>query len=85
MHAKPHPESLLAAASCLAVAPGHMAYVGDTHFDMRAANAAGCPCLGVTLGYGARADLEAHAPAAVFDDLASVTDWILARVNPVPA
>lgn len=84
-HAKPHPEALLTAAAHLGVEPAHMAYVGDTHFDMRAARRAGCPCLGVTLGYGTREELASHAPAAIFDDLGAVADWILARHDPVPA
>lgn len=55
---KPHPEPLLFAAAQLKVAPENTWYVGDSHYDMRAANSAGMLPIGVTWGVGSRDQLS---------------------------
>lgn len=49
---KPAPAMLLAACGRLGVAPPQMLMVGDSEPDMRSAQAAGCPAMLVTWGYG---------------------------------
>ena len=48
---KPKPDLLLAACTHLAVEPREMLYVGDSHTDVAAAEAAGCRVLVVDYGY----------------------------------
>ncbi len=48
---KPKPDLLLAACTHLAVEPQEMLYVGDSHTDVGAAEAAGCHVLVVNYGY----------------------------------
>lgn len=50
-HRKPKPDLLLAACNHLAVEPVEMLYVGDSHADVAAADAAGCRVLVVDYGY----------------------------------
>ena len=49
---KPAPAMLLAASERLGVEPQHLLMVGDSEPDMRSAQAAGCPAMLVTWGYG---------------------------------
>lgn len=49
---KPAPAMLLAASERLGVEPGQLLMVGDSEPDMRSAQAAGCPAMLVTWGYG---------------------------------
>jgi phosphoglycolate phosphatase len=49
---KPAPAMLLAACERLGVEPPHLLMVGDSEPDMRSAQAAGCPAMLVTWGYG---------------------------------
>lgn len=49
---KPAPAMLLAASARLGVEPRQMLMVGDSEPDMRSAQAAGCPAMLVTWGYG---------------------------------
>ena len=49
---KPAPAMLLAASGRLGVAPAQLLMVGDSEPDMRSAQAAGCPAMLVTWGYG---------------------------------
>lgn len=64
-HAKPAPDLLWLSADRLGVARDRCWYVGDSTWDMRAAEAAGMPGVGVTAGAAvAGADLE-HAGATV--------------------
>ena len=68
--AKPAPDLL---HEMLARAPqrGRAAYVGDTHFDVGAAKAAGLPCVGVSFGFCDRPIGELGADAVIdhFDEL----------------
>lgn len=49
---KPAPAMLLAASERLGVEPQRLLMVGDSEPDMRSAQAAGCPAMLVTWGYG---------------------------------
>jgi pyrophosphatase PpaX len=65
---KPDPEPLLLAAERLDVDPKECAYVGDSPFDIRAAQAADMYAIAVTWGgIHDRAKLEAEEPDAIVD------------------
>lgn len=65
---KPDPEPLLLAAERLDVDPKECAYVGDSPFDIRAAQAADMDAIAVTWGgIHDRAKLEAEEPDAIVD------------------
>jgi pyrophosphatase PpaX len=65
---KPDPQPLLLAADRMGADPAQTAYVGDSPFDIRAANAAGMFAVGVTWGrIHDRALLEAEEPDALVD------------------
>ena len=76
-HPKPHPEAVLKALDHFGLAPSQMLFVGDMHFDVLAAQAAGVRCLAVSTGYATRAELEALRPEAVFDSLEPLAHYIL--------
>jgi pyrophosphatase PpaX len=65
---KPDPEPLLLAAARMGADPDETAYVGDSPFDVRAAQAAGMHAIAVTWGrIHDRAKLEAEHPDAIVD------------------
>jgi pyrophosphatase PpaX len=65
---KPDPEPLLLGAQRLGADPTTTAYVGDSPFDVRAAQAAGMFAVAVTWGrIHERARLEAELPDAIVD------------------
>jgi len=47
---KPHPAPLLTALERLGAAPAEAVYIGDSPFDLEAAQAAGCAAIGVAWG-----------------------------------
>ena len=63
--------------AALKAAPDEMIYVGDMHYDVMAARAAGVRCLCVTTGYASRQELETLGAEAVFDTLPEVAAHIL--------
>lgn len=73
---KPSPEPLRHVAQVLGVEPEQMLMVGDSHNDMLAAKAAGCPCVGVEFGYGDMAQLSR--------DDATKPDWTVASLVDIP-
>ncbi len=77
-HPKPHPECVLKALDAFPAAADEMVFVGDMHFDVEAAHAAGVRCVCVTTGYETREELEALKPDAVFDGLDEVARHLLA-------
>lgn len=83
-HAKPHPEAVLRAAETLNVSVKALYVVGDTPFDILAAQAAGAPCLCVTTGSASRTELEALGPEAVYDTLEDAAGHILTRRRVTP-
>lgn len=74
---KPHPDAVLESLKGLSVEAHEAFFIGDTVFDVRAAQAARVRCLCVTTGYDTRETLEALEPEAVFDTLDEITDYIL--------
>jgi pyrophosphatase PpaX len=65
---KPDPAPLLLAAERLRADPADCAYVGDSPFDIRAANAAGMHAVAVTWGgIHSREKLEREQPDAIVD------------------
>ncbi|HYY02569.1 MAG TPA: HAD-IA family hydrolase [Gaiellaceae bacterium] len=67
-HHKPEPAPLLLAAERLQADPVDCAYVGDSPFDIRAANAAGMHAVAVTWGgIHTREKLEREYPDAIVD------------------
>ena len=89
IHPKPHPEAVAKSAEMLGVSPRELFFIGDTHFDVLAARAAGVRCLCVTTGYATREELIELQPEAVFDSLLDLTRYALdsiARGEPrIPA
>ncbi len=78
-HPKPHPEALLRSMENLEVGADEMLFVGDMHFDVKAAQSAGVACIAVTTGYNTRKELEALEPTAVCDTLAEAREYVLSH------
>jgi len=77
-HPKPHPEPLQALMRRLGVTqPSDFVYIGDTHFDARAATAAGVAFVGVTTGYATRVELEACGAGIIVDTIADAVNYVL--------
>ena len=66
------------------VAAADIVVVGDTPRDIACARAGGARVLAVATGNFSRAELEAHHPEVVFDDLHD-TDAVVARLLSRPA
>lgn len=78
-HTKPHPEPLLTAAAVLGVAPGDAVYIGDMHFDVLAARAAGMPCVALSTGYCTREELLPLGAEVVLGCLREAQAWLTNR------
>ena len=63
---KPAPDIVQAALDAVGVAPENAVMVGDTVYDVRAANAAGVACIGLMCGGIGREELEEAGAAAVY-------------------
>jgi HAD superfamily hydrolase (TIGR01509 family) len=75
---KPHPEGLLLALGRLDTAPEHAAMLGDAPVDIQAGKAAGVAItVGITHGFGLRADLEAEKPDFIVDSLVEIPALLL--------
>lgn len=77
VHPKPHPEALYRSMENLGVQAEEMIFVGDMHFDVKAAQSAGVSCLAVSTGYDTHEELEALGPEAVFDHLQEAREYVL--------
>jgi HAD superfamily hydrolase (TIGR01509 family) len=76
-HAKPEPDLLLLAARELGTAPAACWYVGDSTWDMRAADSAGMLPVAVTAGSAVSADeLRSAGAQVVVPDLGALADRI---------
>ena len=64
---KPHPAPLHEALRQVGGTPDQAVYIGDSPFDLQAANAAGCAAIGVTWGVFRREALAVEAPLAIVD------------------
>lgn len=73
---KPHPEPILKALDILRVTPSDAVYVGDSLYDVDAAQKAGVVMLGVTWGAKSRAELELMCPDGVFDNWQQFIHWL---------
>jgi len=69
---KPRPDLLLAACTHLAVEPAEMLYVGDSHTDVVAADAAGCRSVMVDYGYDNGLPLDESRPDAIIGNLTEI-------------
>lgn len=67
MPLKPDPACPLLISQRLELLPGEIVYVGDSRIDMLTAAAAGMIAVGVSWGFGARADLIAAGAHTVLD------------------
>jgi phosphoglycolate phosphatase len=75
--AKPDPEPIHALLNGLDVGPEDCVYVGDTHFDVHAARAAGVRAWAVTTGYHTRDQLVEAGADEIFDSMADVVKSVL--------
>ncbi len=78
-HPKPHPAMLLELAQELAVEPADMVMIGDTTHDLEMASSAGAEAAAVAYGAHSRVALERLQPRAIFDNVAQLHEWVLAR------
>lgn len=78
--AKPRPDIVQVALDKAGVGAHQAVFVGDTVWDMKAANRAGVECIGVLSGGVSRAELEAAGAAAVYDN----AEDLLAAVHSSP-
>lgn len=67
--AKPHPEGILAALATLGGKPEEAVMVGDSHYDIEAAQNAGVIAVGVTWSWKGRSYLEEYKPDHLIDDM----------------
>ena len=74
---KPHPEPLRVALARLDAKPEDAVYIGDSPFDLQAANAAGCAAIGVTWGVFQRDVLADEDPLTVVDTPAELLEVLL--------
>lgn len=73
--AKPDPGPLLAFAAHTGVAPEHTVMIGDSHFDLQAARAAGMRAVGVLTGAATEVELAPLADV-VLPDISHLTGWL---------
>jgi HAD superfamily hydrolase (TIGR01549 family) len=69
---KPAPDIVQAALDAVGVAPDRAVMVGDTVYDVRAANAAGVPCIGLMCGGIGREELEQAGAVAVYGNVSEL-------------
>lgn len=73
---KPHPLMLEELASVLNLPITDMLMVGDTHFDLNMAKAAGMDSVGLTHGAHGEEKLVQCEPLAIFHDLKTLSTWL---------
>ena len=73
---KPAPEPLIACAQQLDVNPDKCAYIGDTHTDMQAGQAAGMQTIGVLTGFDELKLLQKEMPDAIIDSVGHLLEVI---------
>ena len=69
---KPAPDIVLAALDAAGVGPDRAVMVGDTVYDVRAARAAGVPCISLLAGGVGESELRQEDPAAVYGNCAEL-------------
>jgi HAD superfamily hydrolase (TIGR01549 family) len=73
---KPAADPLIACAQQLCVDPNKCAYVGDTHTDMQAGQAAGMKTIGVLTGFDPLQLLQKETPDAIIDSIGHLMEVI---------
>lgn len=74
---KPEPGPILYACDLMGLDPARCAYVGDSPFDIRAGNAAGCATVAACWGMFPAAELSAESPSVSCASLSEAVDWLL--------
>ncbi|WP_428944857.1 phosphoglycolate phosphatase [Pantoea sp. FN060301] len=65
---KPHPAPLFLVMGKFGVLPSELVFVGDSRNDILAAQAAGCPCVGMSFGYNYGEPIASSNPTVVLDN-----------------
>ncbi|MFS2221834.1 phosphoglycolate phosphatase [Pantoea sp. B65] len=65
---KPHPAPLFLVLGHFGLLPQQLLFVGDSRNDILAAQAAGCPCVGMTFGYNYGESITTSNPGLALDD-----------------
>ncbi|WP_426817105.1 phosphoglycolate phosphatase [Winslowiella sp. 2C04] len=65
---KPHPAPLFLVLGQFGLLPGQLLFVGDSRNDILAAQAAGCPSVGMTFGYNYGESITTSHPSLALDD-----------------
>ncbi|MCU5771851.1 phosphoglycolate phosphatase [Erwiniaceae bacterium BAC15a-03b] len=65
---KPHPAPLFLVLGTFGLLPQELLFVGDSRNDILAAQAAGCPCVGMTFGYNYGESITTSNPGLALDD-----------------
>lgn len=73
---KPHPEPLLKALEKLEISNDEAIYVGDSSFDVEAAQAAGVRVVAVSWGARIKEDLWKMNPTVVIDNWSELMSWL---------
>lgn len=76
--AKPEPGPLLAFAAQTGVAPQNTVMIGDSHFDLQAARAAGMQAVGVLTGAATQAELAPLADT-ILPDIGHLPSWLATK------
>ena len=74
---KPDPQMLLSLLAELDVTPEQAVMIGDSHHDMKMAQAAGIDSIGITLGVHDREVLNRYQPKAIVDSLTELQQLLL--------
>ncbi|MFI0488593.1 MAG: phosphoglycolate phosphatase [Yersinia sp. (in: enterobacteria)] len=69
---KPHPAPLYLLLAKLGLRASEMLFVGDSRNDIMAAQAAGCPCIGLTYGYNYGETIATSHPDCVLEHFADL-------------
>ncbi|QKJ85310.1 phosphoglycolate phosphatase [Paramixta manurensis] len=65
---KPHPAPIFLVLGKFGLLPQELLFVGDSRNDILAAQAAGCPCVGMTFGYNYGESITTSNPNLALDD-----------------
>jgi len=78
---KPDPEPAFLALSAMGKAPKNAVFIGDTFYDVRCAQNAGCFSAAVTWGAGERDQLVTEAPDFLADNVHALHQWLLKHLH----
>lgn len=82
---KPDPAMLKMAASSLGVDLAHCVMIGDGRADIRTAQEAGIPSVGVSWGMNARAEVEGYGPNTMIDSITELPGLLEPFIEPPPS